>query len=337
MNVNKNPQQVHYKALNELSPSFRYDGKESFKNWQKRAENRLISLMGYNKIIPASNDLFTIEYKKQYDTFTEYRFTFQSENGYFVPSYLLVPNVAKEKLPLVVCLQGHSSGFHISLGRAVYEGDEDIITSGDRDFACQIIKEGYCALAIEQRAFGECKGNYEGYPCILPSLTALLYGRTLLAERVFDVSRALDVVLKNFEIINADKIACMGNSGGGTATLYASIIDKRIKVAMPSCAVCTFKDSIGAMYHCTCNYVPGIANDFDMGDLCGLIAPRKLIIVSGEKDGIFPKNGVEESFSIAKSYYINANTPNNIVWIEGKEGHRFYAKESWPKFHDFFD
>ena len=77
-----------------------------------------------------------------------------------------------------------------------------------------------------------------------------------------------------------------GNSGGGTATIYASALLENIKVSMPSCALCTYKDSIGAMHHCTCNFVPNIAIDFDMGDLCGLIAPRKLIVVSGGQQGI---------------------------------------------------
>ncbi len=337
MTINQNPQLVHYQALNDIKPSFRHDGNEPIIDWQNRARERLINLMGLNKIIPASDDVFTIDYKKEHDTFIEYSFRFQSENGYFVPCNLWVPKGRQGKLPLVICLQGHSSGFHISLGRAIYPDDENMIASGDRDFARQIIKEGYCSLAIEQRAFGECKGNYEGFPCILPSLTALLYGRTLLAERVFDISRSIDVVIKNFDMVDSNKIACMGNSGGGTATLYASAIDERIKVAMPSCAVCTFKDSIGAMYHCACNYVPNIANDFDMGDICGLIAPRKLIIVSGKKDDIFPKKGVEESVNIAKEYFTKLNVSNNVTWVEGLEGHRFYAKESWPVFHKFFD
>ena len=129
----------------------------------------------------------------------------------------------------------------------------------------------------------------------------------------------------------------MGNSGGGTATTYAAAIEKRIKVAMPSCAVCTYKDSIGAMAHCTCNFVPYIANYFDMGDLCGMIAPRGLVVVSGANDNIFPHDGVAESIEVAKKYFEASGVPENIDWVEGPEGHRFYADLSWPKFHKLFD
>jgi len=335
--INKNPHVIHHEALKAIKPALRYDGCEPFEAWQKRARTRLAELMGLDKIVPAEDDLFEIEETLEHDTFTEYRFHFQSEEGYFVIANLWVPKMPKEKIPMVICLQGHSTGHHISLGKPIFPDDDITISGGDRDFAPQIVREGYCSLAIEQRGFGECGGTEKGPACQVPSMAALLYGRTTIADRVFDISRAIDVVTKNFPVVDADAIACMGNSGGGTATIYASAMDERIKVSMPSCALCTYKDSIGAMLHCTCNYIPGVALDFDMGDLCGLIAPRKLVVVSGAKDNIFPHDGVAECVEIAGDYYRAAGVPDNYTWVEGPEGHRFYAAPSWPKFHAFFD
>lgn len=330
--MNTDPQQIHYEALKALKPSMRYDGSESFIEWQKKARNKLVELVGLDLIEPAKDDKFTVSETVEHDTFTEYTITFQSEEGYFVPCSLWRPKATEEKLPLVICLQGHSTGKHISLGRPKFNGDDKTISGGDRDFARQIVKEGYIALAIEQRCFGECGGTAEGPGCTIPALTALLYGRTTVAERVFDVKRAIDVVLKNFDFIDEAKIACMGNSGGGTATIYSAALDERISVAMPSCALCTYKDSIGAMLHCNCNYVPNIAKYFDMGDLGGLIAPRKIVVVSGAEDPIFPHNGVEESVDILSEYYSLADADENHAWVIGTGGHRFYADISWPVF-----
>lgn len=330
--MNTNPHKIHYEALGNITPSMRFDGSESFVDWQKKARNKLLDLVGLDLITKAEDDKFTVLEEVEHDTFTEYTIKFQSEEGYFVPCSLWKPKGTEGKLPLVICLQGHSKGKHISLGRPKYDGDAENISSGDRDFARQIVKEGYIALAIEQRCFGECGGTEEGPACTIPSLTALLYGRTTIGERVFDVSRAIDVVLKNFDFVDEDKIACMGNSGGGTATIYSAALDERISVAMPSCALCTYKDSIGAMLHCPCNYVPNIAKYFDMGDLCGLIAPRKLVVVSGSEDPIFPRNGVEASVDLLAEYYSLADADENYAWVEGCEGHRFYADISWPMF-----
>ncbi len=147
------------------------------------------------------------------------------KKDFFTLCNLWVPKINAKKIPMVICLQDHSTGSHISLGRPKFEGDEETIFSGNRDFAVQIVKEGYCALAIEQRGFGECGGTEKGLACLVPSMTALLYGRTTIGERVFDISRVIDVITKNFDFVDADKIACMGNSGGRTATINASAID----------------------------------------------------------------------------------------------------------------
>ena len=335
--MNHDPQKLHHEMLKALSPKLRYTGEGSFADWQKMARTRLASLLGLDKLAPAGDDRFTVESETDCDTFTDYRITFQSEEGYYVLCNLWVPKGKEGKIPMVICLQGHSKGYHISLGRPKFPNDENTIAGGDRDFAVQIVKEGYCALAIEQRCFGECGGTEKGPGCNVPTLSALLFGRTTIGERVFDIQRAIDLIPKHFPVVDADKIACMGNSGGGTATIYAAAMEERIRLAMPSCALCTYKDSIGAMLHCTCNFVPNIALDFDMGDLCGLIAPRDLIVVSGAQDNIFPHHGVAESIEVAETYYRTAGNPDGYTWIEGPEGHRFYADLSWPVFHKMFD
>jgi hypothetical protein len=68
-----------------------------------------------------------IEYTCQDDPrFDEIRFRFASEPDLMIPAHLLLPKGSLEhgrKLPVVICLQGHSTGMHISLGRKKYEGD----------------------------------------------------------------------------------------------------------------------------------------------------------------------------------------------------------------------
>jgi 2-keto-3-deoxy-galactonokinase len=54
----------------------------------------------------------------------------------------------------MICLQGHAPGMHISIGQAGDEHEEELI-EGDRDFALQAVRNGYVALALEQRCFGE--------------------------------------------------------------------------------------------------------------------------------------------------------------------------------------
>jgi dienelactone hydrolase len=329
----KTPLEYNREKTAAISPSLRWDGEEDFTSWQDRARVKLTELLGLPFV--ACDDDFQIEYREDRGAFTETRFVFQSEEGFFVPCHLWVPNGVPGPLPLVVCLQGHSKGMHISLGRPKYPGDAETISGGDRDFAVRIIREGYCALAIEQRCFGELGGTEKGPDCTVSSMAALLIGRTTIGERVWDVRRALDVLEKHFHEADKDKIVCMGNSGGGTTTFFTSCLENRIAYAMPSSYFCSFDDCIGAMHHCACNFVPNIRLFFDMGDLAGLIAPRPLVIVSGRDDPIFPQHGVQKAFKEAQRMYAAAGASDKLKLVIGEGGHRFYADSAWPVMNSF--
>ena len=332
------PWQLNLKRIENITPSLRYDGKEDFCEWQNKARAKLSELLGLDRIEKPDAPEFVVEYKKECDGYTEYRFLVESEEDYFVPCYMLVPNGIKTPAPTMLCLQGHSSGMHISIGKPIYEGDEGNINGGDRDFARRAIKEGCVAVAIEQRNFGERGAKPDGHPdCHGSSMSAILSGRTTIGERVHDTSCVIDALIANFDFVDKDKIMLMGNSGGGTATVYTAAIDERISLAVPSCAVCTYKHSIAAMKHCVCNFVPNIVDHFDMGELCGLIAPRGLVVVNGRLDKIFPDAGVREVYAETERLYAAAGAPDNCYLVTGEEGHRFYADIAWPKIHTLMD
>ena len=317
--------------LKKVEPKMSYDGK-NYDEWKISARKKLSSLIGLDKIVLADPDL-EIEYEKEIENATEIRFTYQSEDGYRVPAHLFLPK-GIEKPPIMICLQGHSSGMHISFGRPKYPGDEESINGGDRDFCVRALKEGFAAIALEQREFGECGIKDGDRMCFQSAMTSLLQGRTTIGERVWDIMRIIDVIEKNFsERVDIKKICLMGNSGGGTATAYTAALDDRIVLAMPSCAMCTYKDSIGAMFHCACNYIPDIANHFEMNDLISLAFPKIYIQVSGIGDPIFPISGAEEVFSKGRKVYAENGLEDRCVLVKGNGSHRFYADDAWPFVH----
>ncbi len=334
---NQNPKNL-IMNLAEAKPKMRYDGSVSFDDWQRSARNKLSELLGLD-LIPRCEDEFEILSVADCGDYTDTGFSFQSENGYFVPCHFLKPKKIEGRLPVLICLQGHSTGMHISLGQAIYDGDEDVIKNGDRDYARLAVKRGYCAVAIEQRYMGQCGGTDKGTGCLhrpengVNALPTLLFGRTAIGERVHDVMRAIDVICNTgyrvFDCIDVNDIMLTGNSGGGTTTFYTSCIDERVKYSVPSCAFCTYKNSIIDLSHCACNYIPSAARYFDMGDLAGLIAPRGLIIAAGKDDKIFPLQGVKESFEIAEKLFACAKCSDKIKLVIGNGGHRYYAEETF--------
>ena len=314
-----------------IVPALAYKEDVKFEDWQKKAHKKLEGLLGL-PLQKCDND-FQIQEETDCGTYRQIRFLYQSEPDYYVPCTLLVPKKLRKPLPCVICLQGHSTGAHISLGIAKFSKDEELVMGG-RDFAVRAVKEGYCAIALEQRYMGEMGQNVNGTPACLSenaAMAGLLIGRTAIGERVWDIHRLIDVIEEDLtEYIDTHHIMCMGNSGGGTATFYASCYDRRISLSIPSCAVCTYEASIMAMYHCPCNFIPNIRNYFNMGDLGALIAPRPLVVVCGKDDSIFPLEGVRESFEVIQRAYRHIGKEDLCRLVIGNGGHQFYPDDAWP-------
>jgi hypothetical protein len=233
---------------------------------------------------------------------------------------------------VVIGLQGHNSGMHITMGRMESEEDRPGI-QGQRDIAVQAVARGYAALALEQRGFGERQGPRQRRgTCNHLALTAMMLGRTMVGERVWDISRGIDALETFADRLDLDRIACTGNSGGGKTSYYAACLDSRIAVCMPSCSVCSLAGSAAAKEICACAYLPGALPYFDMPDLAVMIAPRPLIVVSGEQDDLFDIDVVRRDFATIQEIYNRMGVPGACRHVIGPEGHRFYADLAWPVF-----
>ena len=327
------PDGTHQRLLAQKLP-LSFDGTQDFAAYQRSIKEKLIDLLGDTpERVPLDP---IVEETVEHEDFTERRISFAVETDVRAVCIFCIPKTGKGKYPLAVCLQGHGKGMHVSMGRRKYESEKP--DTGDRDVAIQALKRGYAAICLDQRGFGERRTEIEmpagkdgGPKCQVTAMNALMVGRTLIGERVWDVSRAIDLAL-TYPEIDGERILCTGNSGGGTTTYYAAAMDERIKVAMPSCAVCTFKSSICNIYHCVCNYVPRISKYMEMSDIAAAIAPRKLIVINGKLDNIFPQAGVEECFDTIKAIYTAAGVPDNCALATGQSGHRYYAAEAWSAF-----
>lgn len=310
-----------------------YKAGENYAEWKGAVRAKFIELTGLDKIKENAKNCplnIDIEKEEKKDGYTQLRFTFESEPGATVPCYMLIPDTGKEKYPVAITLQGHyKGGMYGSIGEIRTESDKAYQPRGA--FAVQAVKRGYIALAIEQRAMGERRpsaDNRKGEMCSFSALRAFNLGRTLVGERVWDISRAIDC-LSAFEKCDLTKIAVTGNSGGGTASFYAGCYDERIKVVAPSCAFCSYKTSIMDVFHCACNYIPQAYEWFEMQDLACLIAPRKFIPIAGKEDNIFPIHGVRAGFETVKNIYHKENAECNCKLYETPMGHWWCEDIVW--------
>lgn len=330
---NVNSHHHEYALLKNTAPLLEYQENNPFEPWRQQVRRKLEELLGLP--LERCDACCEMEYEKKHDGFWEYRFTVQTEPGYHVPCHLLVPDGKAGCYPLTVCLSGHGGGMHIALGEAKTAEDQRLLNEWPhRAMGLRSVREGRCALIIEARNFGESSLEGYGTSCTEAAKIALLMGRTVIGERVWDAMRILDAVAGQFEQVDMTDIVCTGNSGGGTATYYLACMDERITAAAPSCAVCTYEASIAAMPHCMCNHIPSIRKYFEMGDLACLIAPRKLVIAAGQCDEIFPIEGTRKTFAQIQRIYQAAGAAENCALVVGEKGHLNYADLLWKKLHE---
>ena len=331
----------HDLLVKKASPELAFKGGD-YEAWRKNVKEKLFELLGMDVIAENACPLkYEIVETEKKDGYLQQRIEFESEWGASVCFYLLTPDGMKEgeKRPVVITLQGHNeSGVHSSIGNAICHERLDY-DRGRGMFAVQSVKEGYVTVAIDQRGMGERKARNtlirrvsvdpNDANCYYETTTALVLGRTIIGERCWDTSRTIDL-LANFPQCDLDKIVITGNSGGGTASYYCACYDERIKISAPSCAFCTYDESILKYYHCSCNYIPKALRYFDMQDLACLIAPRRLSMVAGRYDTGFKIEGVMRGYETVKKIYEAAGCPENCKLTVTEKGHWWCEDLMWP-------
>jgi dienelactone hydrolase len=303
--------------------------------WRTRLRRKVIELLGLNRM-PQQRPGLNVRtlWQQDHPLGCIEKIAFTSEPGSDALAYVCLPRNAAPPYTFMICLQGHTSGMHHSI--AVERDDETkpMVVEGDREFALGCMARGIAALCIEQRSFGLRREQHQAmvssHGCHDAAMHALMLGRTLAGERVYDVDRGIDYLAQRSDV-DMDRIGVMGNSGGGKITIYAAAVLPRIRFAMPSCSFCTYEHSLMQIYHCSDNYVPRILEYAEMADVLGLFAPRPVVVVAGKQDMIFPISAVRTAFRDLQRIYQAAGAADQCRLVVGPEGHRFYAQQGWGK------
>ncbi len=325
------PSEHHQYIMSRTKQSMGYDGSD-VKRWQIRLRRKLRELVGEMPVEKSALDVRSV-WQKEHKLGSIEKIIFTSEPFCDVPAYVCIPKGAKRPLTFMICVQGHSSGMHNSI--AVRRDDESkkFNVGGDRDFGIACMRNGIAALCIEQRCFGERMERRQEMRsdrrCHDAVMHSLMLGRTLIGERVYDVDRAIDYLAGRGDV-EMKHIGIMGDSGGGTISMFGAALLKRISFAVPACYFCTFSDSSMSIYHCECNYIPKLLKYAEMSDIMGLFAPKPVVIVAGKEDPIFPIAGVRKSFKKLKQIYRSCGAEKHCHLVVGEGGHRFYTKDAWP-------
>jgi dienelactone hydrolase len=314
---------------------FRAADRSAAEAWQKTLRAKLTELVGGFPATRAPLRAITLE-TRAFRGYTREKIVFDSQPGVSVLAYLLMPEKVRRPAGVMICIPGHGRGVDDIVGIDERGAERTDKAGYQHDFAIQVAEAGMAALAIEPMGFG-CRRdpinagiNLSRKACDPAAGGALLVGQTMVGWRVWDVMRAIDYIATRSSDLDQSRIGCMGISGGGTVTVFATALDLRIRAALVSGYLNTFRDSIGSLAHCIDNYVPGILNWAEMHDIAGLIAPRPLFVESGEKDNIFPIRASIESFNEVRKIYSTFGAVDRVEQEVFPAEHLFWGRRGIP-------
>lgn len=194
--------------------------------------------------------------------------------------------------------------------------------------------KGYLVAAIDGRFRGE-RQNGKALPVAMLEALRSGKGHPFLVDTVYDVQKFLDY-LQTRPDVDAERIGMTGISEGGIITWMTAAIDPRIKVAVPIIGVTAFSQAFEelegpdtparlqlfgevlkayaqdlgekepnakVLRAALQKLVPGIVDRFDGPSLLPEIAPRPLLIISNEKDELFPIDGARKAHAAAEARY----------------------------------
>jgi dienelactone hydrolase len=300
--------------------AFQAEDPQAALEWQGRLRAELTTLLGG---FPAQACDLSPRVLDEYpeDDFTCQKIAIQTRLGEYMPCRVLLPSAqAGAPLKPVIALHGHGTWG----GAAIVKSPVDPLGTAlnqqlNYDYAGQLAKRGYMVFVPELRGFGERleapeyrEGEAQWISSCYPvSVNALLLGKTLLGLRVYDVMRLIDYIRTRPERL-AETLGCVGLSGGGMVTLFTAALDLRITCAVVSGYFNTFRDSIMAVRHCLCNFVPRMARAAEMVDIAGLVAPRPLLIETGTQDPIFPTRATQQAYIDLQKVYTVFGAAHNL-------------------------
>jgi dienelactone hydrolase len=305
--------------------------------WQERTRSALAETIGFQSQPDVPSEPETIEAVDKGDYVRE-KVLLRTTPSSLMPVYLLRPKAAEGPSPTVLAFHGHGYGVKDIVGLWEDGQERDVPDGYHKDFAVALCRRGFTVAAPEISCFGERQTDFaylnttigQGVPttCTHTAMLAFHLGGSVVGLRAYEGRRLIDY-LETRPDVDARRLGAMGISGGGMHTFFSTCLDERIKACVVSGYFCTFRDSVLAMAHCACNFVPGLHRFGEMYDLVGLIAPRPMLVEAGTRDPIFPIEAVRRSVARAREVYRVFGTEGQVEtdYFEGRHqisGRRAY-------------
>ncbi|HUU09716.1 MAG TPA: acetylxylan esterase [Phycisphaerae bacterium] len=243
---------------------------------------------------------------------------YESRPNHHVTANLYLPKEGTPPFPAVLIPCGHDRN-----GKAC---------DAYQTVAIVLARHGFVVLCYDPIGQGErCQLLDEtGKPKIwgttehtLTDVGARLVGWGAATYRIWDGIRSIDYLVSRPEV-DATRLGCTGNSGGGTMTSYLMTTDERIYAAAPSCYITSLERLFATIgpQDGEQNVTGQVAVGIDHADYLTIRAPKPTLVLTATKD-FFDIDGSWTSFREAKRLYGILGHGERVELFEYPDGHGF--------------
>ena len=241
---------------------------------------------------------------------------FIDQKGETILATQLQPIEQHAKAPAI--LYCHAHGFDYTIGRReLLNGRKALI----RPYAKDLVALGYHVLCIDMPCFGDRQHLKES----ATAKACLWRGETLFGWMLAELMAAAGYLTRQ-PLIDAERIATLGISMGGTHAWWMSALDARIKACV---ALCCFADLDCLIQnelhdgHGIYMSVPGLLCRTSTGNLAGLACPKPQFFGVGLEDPCTPTGCFERARDELSAAYSQANASNQLTFhVEADLAHQ---------------
>lgn len=200
-----------------------------------------------------------------------------------VRAFLLYPEKLNNN-PAVLVNHQHNREHH--LGKSEVCG---LAGNPLQAFGLELVKKGFVVLAPDSICFEDRRRDpsvegFDFWQHFDEMCYRILKGEYLMKKVLDDAMNGI-TLLSNLGFVDKKRIGTLGHSYGGNTVLFLSALDERIAFSCASGCACTYenrmRNNVGIEM---ASVIPNFHGKYDIYDLVSCIAPRKLLIVSGEDD-----------------------------------------------------
>ena len=303
---------------------------ETLDDWNAKKDlyrKQLHEMLGLDPLPERTPLQATVTGTVQHDEFEVRNLHFQSSPGLYVTANLYVPKNLTAPAPTILYVCGH--------GRVKIDG----IDYGNKTYyqhhGAWFARNGYVCLAIDTIQLGELSGIHHGtYRHSMWWWNSRGYSPA--GVEAWNCIRALDY-LTSLDVVDKNRLGVTGRSGGGAYSWWIATLDERIKVAAPVAGITDLQNHVvdGVVEgHCDCMYHVNTYG-WDFAQVAALVAPRPLLILNTDDDGIFPLDGVNRLFTKVRRIYELHGKRSSLGLVITPGGHGDSQELRVPAFNWF--